>query len=334
MANDRLRGASPPLRDGQSANPARTGGVDPLAELARLIGEDESFTAIAHSGRQREPRAEELAHRDQPRPLESARSRATKSRLERTTEPPADYDYDEYDESDYSNGHPSRRRGLRLLVALIGLALVGSGGAVAYWVWSGGLVNNDEAPVIIASTTPRTMLPPGDDVPSSERPLAGGGSPVDANLAAAPRAAPPTGVVYGPTLPPAGLVSEAEPPPSRAGTRLNQPPEHSVGTPTGAPPALGAPGPAPEPAVAHEEKYVVQLSSQRSEAAAQATSKTLQTKYSEVLSGHQPFIRRSDLRDRGVYYRVQIGPFSTSGEANQLCRRLKKVGADCVVQKN
>jgi hypothetical protein len=78
----------------------------------------------------------------------------------------------------------------------------------------------------------------------------------------------------------------------------------------------------------------VQLSSQRSEGAAQATSQALQTKYANMLGDRQPFIRRSDLGDRGVYYRVQVGPFATIGEANQFCGSLKKAGADCVVQKN
>jgi hypothetical protein len=78
----------------------------------------------------------------------------------------------------------------------------------------------------------------------------------------------------------------------------------------------------------------VQLSSQRSEAAAQATSRGLQTKYADLFGGLAPFIRRSDLRDKGVYYRVLIGPFAAFGEANQLCGSLKKSGGDCVVQKN
>ena len=69
-------------------------------------------------------------------------------------------------------------------------------------------------------------------------------------------------------------------------------------------------------------------------AAAQTTSRGLQTKYAELFGGLQPFIRRSDLRDRGVYYRVLIGPFAAFGEANQLCGSLKKSGGDCVVQRN
>jgi hypothetical protein len=81
--------------------------------------------------------------------------------------------------------------------------------------------------------------------------------------------------------------------------------------------------------------YVVQLSSQRSEAAAQATARSLQTKYASILGDKQPFVRRSDFGERGgVYYRAQVGPFAGFSEAKQLCGDLKKAGGDCVVLKN
>jgi hypothetical protein len=79
----------------------------------------------------------------------------------------------------------------------------------------------------------------------------------------------------------------------------------------------------------------VQLSSQRSETAAQATSRTLQTKYASIFRDRQPFVRRSDFgKQGGVYYRAQVGPFAGFSEANQFCVTLKKAGGDCVVIKN
>jgi hypothetical protein len=81
--------------------------------------------------------------------------------------------------------------------------------------------------------------------------------------------------------------------------------------------------------------YIVQLSSQRSEAAAQATLRTLQTKYASNFRDRQPFVRRSDFGKRGgVYFRAQVGPFAGFSEANQFCGSLKKAGGDCVVIKN
>lgn len=78
--------------------------------------------------------------------------------------------------------------------------------------------------------------------------------------------------------------------------------------------------------------YLVQLSSQRSEAAAQATSRMMQMKYREFFRSRHPFVRRSDTGKHGVYYRGLVGPFASAQEAKEFCGRLKAAGADCIVQ--
>jgi cell division septation protein DedD len=80
--------------------------------------------------------------------------------------------------------------------------------------------------------------------------------------------------------------------------------------------------------------YLVQVSSQRSEADAQASFRSLQSRYSGVLGDRQPVIRRADLAGKGTYYRAMVGPFSTRDQAVQLCSSLKAAGGDCVVQAN
>src|SRR5262249_5882906 len=80
--------------------------------------------------------------------------------------------------------------------------------------------------------------------------------------------------------------------------------------------------------------YVVQISSQRSEAEAQASFRALQTKYPSVLGNRQPLIRRADLGSKGVFYRAQVGPFANAEDANQLCSNLKAAGGQCIVQRN
>ena len=59
----------------------------------------------------------------------------------------------------------------------------------------------------------------------------------------------------------------------------------------------------------------------------------LQTKYRDAFAGRKPFVRRADLGDRGIYYRVQMGPFAIE-EANEICVNVKKSGADCIVHRN
>jgi SPOR domain len=80
--------------------------------------------------------------------------------------------------------------------------------------------------------------------------------------------------------------------------------------------------------------YLVQVSSQRNEADAQASYKALQGKFPSVLGSHSPVIKRADLGEKGVYYRAMVGPFGSPEEASQFCGNLKTAGGQCVVQRN
>jgi hypothetical protein len=80
--------------------------------------------------------------------------------------------------------------------------------------------------------------------------------------------------------------------------------------------------------------YLVQVSSQRNEADAQASYKALQGKFPTVLGSRSPLIKRADLGDKGVYYRAMVGPFGSPDEASQFCGSLKTAGGQCVVQRN
>jgi cell division protein FtsN len=76
----------------------------------------------------------------------------------------------------------------------------------------------------------------------------------------------------------------------------------------------------------------VQVSSQRSEADAQAAYRGIQSKYSAVLGNRPHVVQRADLGSKGVYYRAMVGPFGSREEALQLCTSLKSAGGDCIVQ--
>jgi hypothetical protein len=80
--------------------------------------------------------------------------------------------------------------------------------------------------------------------------------------------------------------------------------------------------------------YLVQVSSQRSEADAQSSFRALQGKYPGQLGNRQAVIRRADLGDKGTYYRAMVGPFADAGQANEVCSSLKSAGGSCIVQKN
>jgi hypothetical protein len=80
--------------------------------------------------------------------------------------------------------------------------------------------------------------------------------------------------------------------------------------------------------------YAVQVSSQRSEAEAQAAFRSLQGKYPTQLGNRQPEIHRADLGTKGIYFRAMVGPFASSSEAGELCSSLKAAGGSCIVQRN
>ena len=78
----------------------------------------------------------------------------------------------------------------------------------------------------------------------------------------------------------------------------------------------------------------MQVTSQRSEAEAEAAYRALQAKYPQELGGHRPLVRRADLGAKGTYYRAMVGPFGSSEQATELCSKLKAAGGSCIVQRN
>jgi hypothetical protein len=90
--------------------------------------------------------------------------------------------------------------------------------------------------------------------------------------------------------------------------------------------------PAPEPtAPTAASGYVVQISSQASQEAAEATFAGLQRRYPSILSELKANIQRADLGERGIYYRVRVGPWADRTDAIDVCEALKTAGADCYV---
>eukprot|EP00873_Tetraselmis_striata_P030502 jgi/Tetstr1/450766/TSEL_037802.t1 len=77
----------------------------------------------------------------------------------------------------------------------------------------------------------------------------------------------------------------------------------------------------------------VQLSSQRSEADAQADIPSLQARYGTLFNGATPEVSQVDLGERGIYYRVRL-PQPTFDQANSVCSAIQAQGGDCFVLNN
>lgn len=79
--------------------------------------------------------------------------------------------------------------------------------------------------------------------------------------------------------------------------------------------------------------YAVQVASHRSQADAVAKFADLQNRYPTLISGFRPLIQRADLGNRGVFYRLRIGPVASRSEATRLCTQLQDAGlAGCFVR--
>ncbi len=72
--------------------------------------------------------------------------------------------------------------------------------------------------------------------------------------------------------------------------------------------------------------YFVQIAARNDQAAAIAAFASLQQKYASVLGNYSPSVRKVDLGDKGVWFRLLVGPIDNKNDADQLCERLKGAG--------
>jgi hypothetical protein len=312
------------------------------------------------------------------------------------------YAYQDGDEAE--EDQKPRRGGMMTVVAVLALAVVGTGGAFAYRTYMGS-PRGGEPPIIRADASPTKVVPApsGDGVAKVPDRMTTGGAekivpreeaPVDVNAGARqvfPPVNPLTAAIAPPgTKPPAAPAASGSP--LASGTLVGDEPRKirtlavkgdpadvaatpapkpaATPRPVPSPAAARAPAPSPaananasanaplslspqgaqsapadtrtrvastnaaQPAPSGGGSYVVQVSSQRSEADATASFRALQGKFPSVLGSRAPLIKRADLGDKGVYYRAMVGPFASSEEAAQVCGNLKTAGGQCVVQKN
>jgi hypothetical protein len=141
-----------------------------------------------------------------------------------------------------------------------------------------------------------------------------------------PRAAPPQRVTIGQPPPKAQPSSRTEdPPPAR---KAEAPPPVVVKAPP--PPQVVAkappPAPAPRAAASSGSGYVAVLSSQRTRMDALKAFADLQQKYGEALTGRVPDVQEANLGEKGIWYRVVVGPPGSRSAANGVCSQLKSAG--------
>jgi hypothetical protein len=172
----------------------------------------------------------------------------------------------------------------------------------------------------------RTFSVRGDQADAAAAPVA----------ATPPAAAKPVATARAAAAPPRTAATAANPSAANANAPLSLAPQGQPAAADAPPSRVAATNPAqaaPSGGGAGGG-YLVQLSSQKSEADAQASYKALQGKFPEVLGSRVPVIKRADLGDKGVYYRAMVGPFNSPDEASQFCGSLKSAGGQCFVPRN
>src|SRR6266699_3290644 len=188
MADDpRYRSQRPdPYAQDRASRPASGPQDDPLAELARLIGQDEAFIAASREGartrprdRQREPDRDTSAPNwltragqhpdhvgDEARTYEAETGRRDPgyfSDLEletgrRSRQPTARWDARSEDDDRHAS-RLRRRCGILTVAAVLGLAAVGTAAAFGYRAWTAGSSSTGQPPLIKADTAPTKVVP-------------------------------------------------------------------------------------------------------------------------------------------------------------------------------
>ena len=239
-----------------------------------------------------------------------------------------------------------RRHSLTLVMAMFGLALVGSAGAFGYRQMFGGSPLPMPPPSLISAVNEPNKIAPASREPQSKESRNESQVAVTGSIENMVSRNEKSATVEAPKSAARAMSAPLQ-------TRRGSP--HPVGAPT-APTAAdqvepkqttrlavaAAAGPN-EPASANSSSelappgsggYAVQVTSERSESAAQTAFRRLQVKYPNQLSGRQPVIRRADLGATGIYYRALVGHFASVEKAAKWCNELKAAGGDCIVQKN
>lgn len=96
------------------------------------------------------------------------------------------------------------------------------------------------------------------------------------------------------------------------------------------PPVAKAPVAAPAPVAGGA--YVLQIGAYKSQAEADAAWKSFKSKH-PIAGGYSEDVRRADLGDKGIWYRLRIGSFGDKAAASAFCDKLKADGGSCLIAK-
>jgi cell division protein FtsN len=259
-------------------------------------------------------------------------------------------DFDEFDEEENERGLSG------LVVLLMGLVMLGAFVSVVWIAYQQGIRSGAQ----VATATPTIAADP--DPVKIENSAAEGAKPANEQsvydtLDGTPEptetiAAAPEEPIERPAEAPALAVAEATDPGvvddavadriaslAEADQALESTEEATAAAPAPAAPASTPAASVPAAATAASAPttspggtHMVQVGAFKSQAEAEGQWALLQRKLGDYAAGRATDIERADLGEKGVYFRLRVGPFRSKTEAQTYCEGLKSRGADCMVK--
>ncbi len=80
--------------------------------------------------------------------------------------------------------------------------------------------------------------------------------------------------------------------------------------------------------------YFVQLASVRSDVGARKEWKRLRKAHPTLFEDLALDVQRADLGDRGIFFRIRVGPFPNRATAQDMCAQIKATKLDCLVMRD
>ncbi len=131
------------------------------------------------------------------------------------------------------------------------------------------------------------------------------------------------------------VTPEPEPAPEPIPEPEPTPEPEPVPTPEPEPAPIFEPEPEPAAApIAAGSGFMVQVGATKNETAAQEGLARLAKQQAKILAALGTAVVRADLGDKGIWYRMRVGPLATRAEADDVCGQLKVVDVGCYVVAN
>ena len=87
------------------------------------------------------------------------------------------------------------------------------------------------------------------------------------------------------------------------------------------------------PATGSAAGYRLQLGAVKTPEIAKSEGDRIKRQYGDLVGSLAMSVERADLGDRGIYYRIHVGPIADAAQAERVCAQLRQRGQGCILAK-